>query len=123
MRSAHLNPALYFKGLLGAVQSRGIRICAKAPVTSFDRSAKGWRLATTRGGIEADDIVVCTNGYTGSVTPELQRRVVPVGSYIIATEELPPDVAASLNNLATTLKQLGQYAEAERMLRRDLAIS
>ena len=47
-------------------------------------------------GCEADEIVVCTNGYTGSVTPELQRRVVPLGSYIIATEELPPDLAESL---------------------------
>src|SRR6185503_11703082 len=34
MRSAHLSPALYFKGLLEAVQGRGITICAKAPVTS-----------------------------------------------------------------------------------------
>jgi glycine/D-amino acid oxidase-like deaminating enzyme len=96
MRSAHLNPALYFKGLLEAVQRRGITICAKAPVTSLHRSGERWRLATPKGQLEADELVVCTNGYTGSVTPELQRRVVPVGSYIIATEELSPDVAVSL---------------------------
>ena len=37
-----------------------------------------------------------SNGYTGDITPELKRRVVPLGSYIIATEELAPDLAKSL---------------------------
>jgi hypothetical protein len=44
----------------------------------------------------ADEVVIATNGYTGDVTPELKRRVVPLASHIIATEELPPDLAASL---------------------------
>ena len=37
----------------------------------------------------ARDVVVATNGYTGRLTPWLQRRVIPIGSYIIATEPLP----------------------------------
>ena len=46
--------------------------------------------------LQADEVVIATNGYTGDVTPELKRRVVPLASHIIATEELPPDLAASL---------------------------
>jgi glycine/D-amino acid oxidase-like deaminating enzyme len=96
MRSAHLHPALYFKGLLDAVARRDVPICPKAPVTKLAQRNGGWELETTRGRIAAREIVVCTNGYTGAVTPELQRRVIPVGSYIIATEELPKDIAEGL---------------------------
>jgi glycine/D-amino acid oxidase-like deaminating enzyme len=96
MRSAHLHPSLYFKGLLEAVRGRGIPVCAKAPVTDIIRRGPAWRVETARGAIEAGDIVVCTNGYTGPVTPQLQRRVIPVGSYIIATEELPAEIAEAL---------------------------
>jgi glycine/D-amino acid oxidase-like deaminating enzyme len=51
---------------------------------------------TARGTIRAGDVIVATNGYTGAVTPALRRRVIPVNSYIIATEELPADLAISL---------------------------
>jgi glycine/D-amino acid oxidase-like deaminating enzyme len=96
MRSAHLHPALYFKGLLEAVKGRGATICAKAPATQISQTNGSWSIKTPRGNLVASEVVVCTNGYTGPVTPALQRRVVPVGSYIIATEELPGDIAESL---------------------------
>ena len=96
MRSAHLHPALYFKGLLGLVRRRDVAVCARAPVTRIERRGPAWQVETARGTIEAGDVVVCTNGYTGSVTPRLQRRVIPVGSYIIATEELPAELADGL---------------------------
>jgi glycine/D-amino acid oxidase-like deaminating enzyme len=95
-RSAHLHPSLYFQGLLNAVRKRSVTICARAPVTRISQSNGGWSLDTPRGVLQASEIVVCTNGYTGAATPMLQRRVVPVGSYIIATEELPSGIAESL---------------------------
>jgi glycine/D-amino acid oxidase-like deaminating enzyme len=35
-------------------------------------------------------VFIATNGYTGSATPALRRRLIPIGSYIIATQPLPP---------------------------------
>ncbi|MBT3559314.1 MAG: FAD-binding oxidoreductase [Rhodospirillales bacterium] len=97
-RGAHLHPALYFKGLLDLCQASDlITICAKAPVTDLNQSPAGWQVGTDRGATMAGDVVVATNGYTGNVTPDLKRRVVPVGSYMIATEELPDDLAKSLS--------------------------
>jgi glycine/D-amino acid oxidase-like deaminating enzyme len=96
MRSAHLHPALYFKGLLNAVKKQRVTICAQAPATQISQMNGNWSIKTPRGNLVASEVVVCTNGYTGPVTPALQRRVVPVGSYIIATEELPDDIAESL---------------------------
>src|SRR6516162_3130770 len=102
-RSGKLHPALYYKGLLDASRRRGVPVCARAAVTRIVREGRGWRVETARGPLSAGDVVVATNGYTGSLTPALRRRVVPIASHIIATEELPPDLAASLIPRARTL--------------------
>jgi glycine/D-amino acid oxidase-like deaminating enzyme len=95
-RSASLHPALYYKGLLDACRKRDIAVCAKAEVQSIARHGAGWRVTTSHGAIEAGDVVIATNGYTGALTPRLRRRVVPIASHIIATEELPEGLSRSL---------------------------
>ena len=55
-----------------------------------------WQVRTSRGTVKAEQVVIATNGYTGDITPDLKRRVVPLASHIIATEELPADLADSL---------------------------
>jgi glycine/D-amino acid oxidase-like deaminating enzyme len=102
-RSGSIHPALYYKGLLDACRRRGIAVCAEAAVESIGRSGSGWRISTSRGEIAAGDVVIATNGYTGTLTPRLRRRVVPVASHIIATEELPDDLARSLVPKGRTL--------------------
>jgi glycine/D-amino acid oxidase-like deaminating enzyme len=102
-RSGKLHPALYYKGLLEACRKRGIAICAKAAVGRITPEGRGWRVETRRGTVAADDVVIATNGYTGELTPGLRRRVVPIASHIIATEELPPDLAISLIPRGRTL--------------------
>jgi len=94
---AHLHPALYFKGLLDACERRNVTICAKAGVTKITQVGAAWRIETSRGATEVKDVMIATNGYTGDITPDLKRRVVPVGSYMIATEELPEDLARSIS--------------------------
>ena len=95
-RSASLHPALYYKGLLDACRRRGVAVCANAAVEGIARNGNGWRVATGRGATEAGDVVIATNGYTGALTPSLRRRIVPIASHIIATEELPDELACSL---------------------------
>jgi glycine/D-amino acid oxidase-like deaminating enzyme len=99
-RSASLHPALYYKGLLDACRRRGIAICAEASVEKIaqrnSNGGAGWRVETSRGTVIAGDVIIATNGYTGTVTPALRRRVVPVASHIIATEALPAELAGSL---------------------------
>jgi glycine/D-amino acid oxidase-like deaminating enzyme len=102
-RSGKLHPALYYKGLLDACRRRNVVVCAKAEVTHIGREGSAWQVETSRGSLSAGDVVIATNGYTGSLTPALRRRVVPIASHIIATEELPPDLAGSLIPKARTL--------------------
>jgi glycine/D-amino acid oxidase-like deaminating enzyme len=104
-RSAKLHPALYYKGLLDAARKRTIAICAKAAVNKISPAGNGWRIDTSRGPIEAEHVVIATNGYTSDVTPKLARRVIPIASHIIATEELPEDLARSLIPKGRTLSE------------------
>jgi glycine/D-amino acid oxidase-like deaminating enzyme len=102
-RSASLHPALYYKGLLDACRRRGIAVCANAAVEDIARNSAGWRVATSRGETAAEDVVIATNGYTGTLTPSLRRRIVPIASHIIATEEVPAELARSLIPRGRTL--------------------
>ncbi|MGD9711315.1 MAG: NAD(P)/FAD-dependent oxidoreductase [Lautropia sp.] len=95
-RAATLHPSLYFKSLLDACRKRGVAICSQAPVNRIARHGTKWQVDTGRGSLSADEVVIATNGYTGKLTPLLQRRVIPIASHIIATEALPPDMIASL---------------------------
>jgi glycine/D-amino acid oxidase-like deaminating enzyme len=102
-RSGKLHPALYYKGLLDACRRRGVAVCAKTAVIRVGRENSSWRVETNRGAVAAGDVIIATNGYTGGLTPALRRRVVPVASHIIATQELPQDLAWSLIPKARTL--------------------
>ncbi len=96
-RSGQLHPALYYGGLLQASASAGAKLCANTDAQRIERNAAGgFTVSTSKGQIEAREVVIATNGYTGDVTPNLKRRLVPVASHIIATEELPEDLAQSL---------------------------
>jgi glycine/D-amino acid oxidase-like deaminating enzyme len=95
-KTAALHPSLYFKGLLDACRLRNVTLCAFAPATRITRKGAGWEVETPRGTVTAEHVVIATNGYTGDVTPTLKRRMVPIASHMIATEELPADLAASL---------------------------
>ncbi|WP_420392969.1 NAD(P)/FAD-dependent oxidoreductase [Acuticoccus sp.] len=91
-----VQPARLLAGLLAAALRAGARVVAPVRVTGLERRAGGWRVATERGAVEVARVVVATNGYTGSATPALQRRVVPVASHIIATAPLAPEDARAL---------------------------
>jgi glycine/D-amino acid oxidase-like deaminating enzyme len=95
-RSGALNPARYVEQLAAAALRAGAVIVEGAAVTALSRDQKRWTVATTRGPLLAGDVLAATNGYTDRAVPWLQRRLVPIGSYIVATEPLTADHAAAL---------------------------
>lgn len=52
------------------------------------RQGPGWQVSTTQGVLAAGEVLVATSGYTGPVSSSLCRKLLPIGSYIIATEPL-----------------------------------
>ena len=94
--SGGLNPAQYVTGLARAAERAGASLQAKARVTRLERTGKGFLVETERGSLRAQSVLVGTSGYTGNVTKKLQRKIIPIGSFIIATEKLPEDIAKEI---------------------------
>ncbi len=93
---ASLQPAKFHAGLLDRVIKAGATVADRTPVTAVERDGAGFRVMTPRGAVKARDVMIATNGYTGATTPWLRRRVIPIGSYIIATEPLDAALAKEL---------------------------
>ncbi|MGH8252721.1 MAG: NAD(P)/FAD-dependent oxidoreductase [Steroidobacteraceae bacterium] len=95
--SGGINPAQYVAGLARAARAAGASLRSAARVQRMDRQGTQWRLTTSRGVVAANDVLVATSGYTGTATPELRRRVLPIGSYVIVTDPLPDALAQELS--------------------------
>ena len=96
--SGLLHPGRFFAGLVDAADRAGADLHEGARAR-FIRPRAGGRFAveTERGTIRARDVFVATNGYTDGVVPSLRRRIIPIGSYIIASEPLPDELARELS--------------------------
>jgi glycine/D-amino acid oxidase-like deaminating enzyme len=95
--SGGLNPAQYVAGLARAAEGAGAGLHARARVRRIGRGGKRFLVETERGSLSAESVLVATAGYTGNVTRKLQRKVIPIGSFIIATERLPEKLARELS--------------------------
>lgn len=94
--SAGLNPARYVAGLGHAAARAGALLFERAEVRRLARQGGGWRVYSARGKLQADRVLAAGGAYTGGFAPRLQRRIVPLGSYIIATAPLPEGLAHEL---------------------------
>ena len=95
--SAGLNPAQFVAGLAGAAEKAGALLCARARVNKLRRGENRFVIETERGSLTAESVFVATSGYTGNVTKKLQKKIIPIGSFIIATERLSDELAHELS--------------------------
>jgi len=95
-RSGALQPVRYVSGLAAAATRAGATLATGVAVTAVRRESNEWVVSTSAGDAIARDVLFATDAYTDRAAPALQRRYVPVGSYIIVTAPLSRDVAASL---------------------------
>jgi gamma-glutamylputrescine oxidase len=94
-RSGHLHPLKYVRGLARAAESAGARIFEGTQALAYE-SGDEVVLRTARGRVRCRHLVLAANAYVGTLAPPLSRRILGVGTYIIATEPLPPGRAAAL---------------------------
>ena len=98
--SAGLNPARYVAGLGRAALKAGACVREQTRLLRIEREtregAPGWKITTSGGPLWARDVLVGTSGYTGAATPQLRRKIIPIGSYIITTQVLPQALAREL---------------------------
>ncbi len=112
-RSAHMHMGRFGVGLAEAAARHGAAIYENAAVTGLHRlNGRAHRLATARGEIEAGQVLLATGTSRSGPFAWLRRRIVPVGSFIIATEPLAAELTASImptRRTATTTKNIGNY--------------
>jgi glycine/D-amino acid oxidase-like deaminating enzyme len=93
-----IHPAKWYAALAALAERAGAELHEGVRATAIRRQGDGrFVVETKRGAIHARDVLVATNGYTDGVAPTLRRRIIPIGSYIIATEPLPEDLARELS--------------------------
>jgi len=99
--SAGVNPARYVAGLAHAAQRAGASLHDRAEVTAVvgetTNGSQQYLVCTSRGALTAREVLLATGAYTADVAPELRRKIIPIGSYIIATEVLPDALARELS--------------------------
>ena len=120
---AALHPARFHRGLLAKALEADCTVVSECPATGLQHDGAGFRVQTPRGRIRARDVIIATNGHTGRLTPWLRRRVIPIGSYIIATEPLAPELMARLmpkNRVVSDSRRVVYYYRASPDRRRLL---
>lgn len=89
-----LHPAKYHDGLAKRAENAGAQIRDRTAAVAVHRHGAGFRVDTTRGSVGAGQVIVATNAYMDAAVPELARRVLPINSYIIATQPLSQEQQA-----------------------------
>jgi gamma-glutamylputrescine oxidase len=85
--SGHLHPLNYTLGLAAAASAAGVTIHEHSMVTNISRGQPAV-VTTAQGSVRARFVVLCCNAYLNRLVPELRSRIMPVGTYIVATEPL-----------------------------------
>ncbi|HEY0275395.1 MAG TPA: FAD-binding oxidoreductase [Paenirhodobacter sp.] len=111
-KSAMMHMGRFVNGVAGAAQRHGAVIWEHAPVTARQREGAGWRLITPRGQLVAKRVILSTDAYTPGLFPYFRRRILSVGSFIIATRPLSADEIARTmpgNRTCVTTMNIGNY--------------
>ncbi len=94
-RSGHLHPLKYTLGLGAAAESAGARIFENTQVLRYTAGARP-RIDTAQGALHCKHLIFCGSAYLGPVAPTISRRILGVGTYVVATEPLAPERARAL---------------------------
>jgi glycine/D-amino acid oxidase-like deaminating enzyme len=109
-RAGSLHPGLYVRGLAESASRLGSKLRSGIGVTGVEKDGGFHRVRTDLGEVKARQVMVATNGYTGPATPWHRRRLVPVASYMIATEILGEE------RVRLMLPKLRVYGDTKRIL-------
>ncbi len=88
-RSGHLHPLKYSLGLARTAAQLGVQLHEQSAVTALEQGAGIATLRTAEGSVRARQVLLAGNVYLQGVAPQLESRIMPVGTYIVCSEPLP----------------------------------
>ena len=92
----HLHPLNLALGEADAIESLGGQIYEMSEVVGVDQTDDGHVVKTANGRVNAREVALCGNAYMTGVAPEIENRIMPVSTQVVATEPLGEDVAKRL---------------------------
>ncbi|MCO5128068.1 MAG: FAD-binding oxidoreductase [Rhodobacteraceae bacterium] len=96
----HIHPLNTARAIAAEVERLGGRIYEGTPATGAALAGPTKRVETATGRIEAPRVVIATGGYTGALVPRLRRAVLPIATYMMATEAAPDLIASAIRTRA-----------------------
>ncbi len=93
---AAVDPMKLLLGLLDRARRVGATVLDGCAAQAIRATRGGFEVLTSRGSIKARRVLLATNGYSGPLSSWHRRRVIPIGSYQIATEPLGKERVRSL---------------------------
>ncbi len=96
-KDASLHPAKLVKGLIKLCQQAGVTLVEQARVGKIRQNSAGFKVQIARREINAAAVLIATNGYTGDVSAQLKKRILPIRSSMIATEPLSTELVQSIS--------------------------
>jgi len=108
MGSGHLHPLDLVQGEARAAHGLGVRIFEHSPVLRIEHGSTV-TLHTARGRVRAQSLILGCNAHLDALEPRLSGKVLPAGSYVVATEPLPEALARTLipQNMALCDQKVG----------------
>ncbi|WP_236201070.1 NAD(P)/FAD-dependent oxidoreductase [Pseudomonas pseudonitroreducens] len=108
MGSGHLHPLDLVKGEARAAKAFGAQIFEQSPVLRIEHGATAV-VHCAQGRVLANTLVLGCNAHLDELEPKLTGKVLPAGSYVVATEPLSEELAAQLipQNMALCDQKVG----------------
>jgi gamma-glutamylputrescine oxidase len=96
----HFHPLKYVLGVASAAADAGVTIHEHSPVVRLQREGAGFVVHTPQGALEARHVVMASGGYARNVYPRVERAVLPIATYVMATEPLGTRLKDALDTRA-----------------------
>ncbi len=96
-KDASLHPAKLVQGLIEKLMAEGVSLIANAKVSNISAHGQGFKVKVGDREIATDEVLIATNGYTGNVTPNLKKRIIPIRSSMIATQSISKELMRSVS--------------------------
>jgi gamma-glutamylputrescine oxidase len=94
-QSGHLHPLKYALGMARAAARAGVQIFENTAVTGLEPGSP-CTVRTAKGSVKAAQVLLAGNVYLQGISPMLEARIMPVGTYIVGSEAMNPELASSL---------------------------
>lgn len=96
----HFHPLKYAQGLARVLREHGVRIYEASRVQGMQKNGATWCVKTASGSVEAQQVLICCGGYIEKLYPKLAQAILPIATYVMATEPLQEKLALAMQTSA-----------------------